>query len=595
MKHKSLLIYSIPLLLGTLAMAGCSGIKNNSSGSDSGSSYSPTGSTTDIVTTDSDMFGNADEKILSDSDVDATITLNGSIGTLSDESYGSSGSTVVINTKGVFKVSGSSNGVTIKIEDTAKSGKIYLIFDNVTMSNSSFACVFVKKADKVIIQNVGTSTITSTYTTGVTDDTSTIDGAIHAKDDLTINGSGTLTVSSKIHGIVCKNDLKVLGEVNLSVTATEKGLDLGDSYRMKGNPVVTVIGGHDGVHVENDEGDSFVYVESGTLNITSTYDGLTCGAEDGITHTGYIKLVGGTLNITSGGGSAKSKNDSISTKGLKCQHDIYIGNINMTIDSSDDAIHSNASISITDGTLTLSSSDDGVHTDSYLLVSGGSTTVKKSYEGFEAYEIEITGGTNSIKSSDDGMNAAGGSDSSSSESNPWGGGGSSSSTGILKISGGYNYVNASGDGIDSNGSMYVSGGTTIVEGPTDSGNGALDKGDGSSYVAQITGGTVLAIGSTGMAINFDSGSQCSGLVKLSGSSGTKISVNDGSGFEFTASKTFACAVYSSPSMSKGNSYTITAGSSSATMSFTSSYIYTQSGIGQGGGGPGGGGGGPGGR
>ena len=119
-------------------------------------------------------------------------------------------------------------------------------------------------------------------------------------------------------------------------------------------------------------------------------------------------------------------------------------------------------------------------------------------------------------------------------------------------------------------------------------NGALDKGDGSGCVASITGGTVLAIGSTDMAVNFGAGTQCSGLVSLSGSSGTKIAVEDGSGFTFTATKSFGCVVYSSPKMSKGNSYTITAGSSSATMDFSSSLYYSNvSGMGGPGGMPGG--------
>ena len=146
----------------------------------------------------------------------------------------------------------------------------------------------------------------------------------------------------------------------------------------------------------------------------------------------------------------------------------------------------------------------------------------------------------------------------------------------LSISGGDLFVSAQGDGLDSNGNIYVSGGYTIVEGPSGNGNGALDKGDGGSYIAEITGGTVLALGSTGMAVNFNSGTQCSGLVKLSGSKGTTITVDDGSDFShtFVSNKTFACAVYSSPSMEKGNSYTIKAGSNSATMNFSNSYYYS---------------------
>lgn len=113
-----------------------------------------------------------------------------------------------------------------------------------------------------------------------------------------------------------------------------------------------------------------------------------------------------------------------------------------------------------------------------------------------------------------------------------------------------------------------------MEGPTDGGNGALDKGDGNDCVAEITGGTVLAIGSTGMAVNFNSGSQCSGLVGLTGEAGTTITVEDGSGFSFTTTKAFQCIVYSSPSMSKGNSYDVKAGTESVTMDFGDSLYYS---------------------
>ena len=149
-------------------------------------------------------------------------------------------------------------------------------------------------------------------------------------------------------------------------------------------------------------------------------------------------------------------------------------------------------------------------------------------------------------------------------------------------------MNASGDGLDSNGSIYITGGTTIVEGPTTSGNGALDKGDSNGCVASITGGTVLALGTSDMAVNFDTGTQCSALVNISGESGTEISVDDGSGFTYTATKTFSCAVYSSPNMTQGNSYTLTAGSNTANFDFTSDLYYSDvQSMGMGGRGPGG--------
>ena len=143
--------------------------------------------------------------------------------------------------------------------------------------------------------------------------------------------------------------------------------------------------------------------------------------------------------------------------------------------------------------------------------------------------------------------------------------------GTLTINDGYLYVNSSGDGLDSNGSIYVNGGTVIIEGPADNGNGALDKGDSDGCVLSINGGTALALGSAAKAKNFDSGEQCSAILALSGSSGTKITISDG--FEFTAAKKFDCIVYSSPNLEQGKKYTASAGESKTEFSFENGLYY----------------------
>lgn len=559
------------VLAASLLLASCGSItSSNTNGGSTSQDY-------DVVTSlsvDSSQWGNADSKDVTNEDADATITLNGTSASTDDTTRVSiDSSTVTITSKGIYRVSGSSSNLTIVVNDTTKSGNIYLVFNNVTMTHSSFATLYVKSADKVIVQLVGENSFKNTGSYVQIDSDKTVDGAVFSSDDITFNGEGSLEVVSTDHGIVAKDDFKMTGGT-IEITAINKGVDANDSARFGGGSL-TINSGTDGIHVENDELDGYIYVEDGDISITST-------GGDGIYSCGKISLIGGDIEVISGGGSSKSKNSSLSTKGIKSDGAIEIGSTSIEVSSNDDAIHAAGSISITNGDVEVSSSDDGIHSDATLAISGGEVSVTKSYEGLEAETVSISGGTVSVVASDDGINAAGGSDSQSSETHDWRQG--SSATGTLKISGGNIYVNASGDGLDSNGSIYISGGYTIVEGPTNGGNGALDKGDGSNCVASITGGTVLAIGTTDMAINFDSGSQCSGLVALSGSSGTTISVNDGSGFSFTASKSFACAVYSSSYMSKGNSYTITAGSSTATMNFSSGLYYSNISGGMGGGG-----------
>ena len=528
------------------------------------SDYDLSGQTMDKVSVDDSQFNDSDTRDKTAEVADAVITLSGSKGTISDTTRGSSGSEVTITAKGTYRVTGTSDGVSIVVNDPLKSGNIYLILDNASMTNAGTACLYVASADKVIVQYVGENTLESTSTT------SEQDGAIYAKDDITLNGTGTLRVTGAQNGIVCKDDLKITGG-SLIINAATHGIKANDSLRIGGGSV-TVTAKHDGVHSENSSGDSYVYMSAGTLTINAGTDGIQVSNGGSAAFTGYIKLVEGTVDITAGGGSSESKNGKTSQKGLRCDGDIYVGDVKLSISSADDAIHSSGSVSLTAGTVTLSSSDDGIHADSALLIAGGEVSITKSYEGIEAYTVTVSGGTVSVTASDDGINAAGGSDTSSKEQRgPWG---SAAASGSITVSGGSLYVNAQGDGLDSNGSLYITGGTVIVEGPSGSGNGALDKGDGSGCVASVTGGVVLAIGSTDMAVNFDAGTQCSALVNLSGSAGTVITVNDGSGFSFTASKSFACAVYSSPNMTQGGSYTITAGSASAVMDFSASLYYS---------------------
>ena len=514
------------------------------------SAQSPSGATETKA-----MFSDGDYRDVTAETADAEIVLDGAGGTLSDSTRGSSGSTVTVTSKGVYRVSGQSDGVTIRVEDTKKSGNVYLILDHVTMTGEQ-PCIEVEAADKVVIQCVGENALTATGQESA---------AIDAEDDLTINGGGTLTLTSAKHGVVCNNDLRLTG-ATVTVDAAAIGLKAGDSVRVDG-ATVTIKAEHDGVQVDSDEGDGSVYLAAGSVAIDAGQDAVDVGTSKAESFTGYIELAGGTLMATAGGGSANAKDDT-SRKGLKCDGDVLISDGTVLISGADDAVHSGGDVTVTGGQVALSTSDDGIHAEGTLTVSGGEVGIAKSYEGLEAETVLISGGSVAVYAGDDGVNAAG-VNSGGKERGPWGNG----STGTITISGGNLYVNAGGDGLDSNGSIYVTGGLTIVEGPTNGGNGAIDRGEGGDCVASVTGGTVLALGSAGMAVNFDSGSQCSALVTLSGNAGDVISVDDGSGFTFTATKKFACAVYSSPAMKQGETYHLTAGENSAVMDFTAGLYY----------------------
>ena len=213
-----------------------------------------------------------------------------------------------------------------------------------------------------------------------------------------------------------------------------------------------------------------------------------------------------------------------------------------------------------------------------MTITAGTVTIDKSYEGIEGLTIEIQGGYIDLTASDDGLNAAGGNDGSGSMF--------TATEGIyIHISGGEIHINASGDGIDSNGDLIVSGGETYVSGPTDNGNGALDY-DGS---AEISGGILIAAGSSGLAQNFGSSStQGTIMVNIVGAAGSVISLRDSSGqvlASWTAEKAYSNVVISCPGLAVGETYTLQAGDSSTEITM-SSLVYGGSGS-MIGGGPGG--------
>lgn len=180
-----------------------------------------------------------------------------------------------------------------------------------------------------------------------------------------------------------------------------------------------------------------------------------------------------------------------------------------------------------------------------------------------------------MKASDDGFNAAGGKDESG-----FGGGfdrdNFGSSDASITISGGKITIDADGDGVDSNGSLTVTGGETYVFGSTSGDNGAVDY-DGE---ATITGGIFIATGPSQMAQNFGENSTQGSMLVNTNSSG-EITVKNSDGdvlVSFTPTKTYACVVISCPGITTGQTYTVTTGDSTTEVEMTS-IIYGSGGMG----------------
>ncbi|HEY5525311.1 MAG TPA: carbohydrate-binding domain-containing protein, partial [Clostridium sp.] len=286
------------------------------------------------------------------------------------------GSKITITTAGVYVLSGKLDNGQI-IVDVEDKETVKLVLNGAEINCSDNAPIYVKNAEKIIISLVeGTQNIVKDGETYNLSDTDEPNAAIFSKGDLTINGTGSLTVDGNYNnGITSKDSLKITAG-NINITSKDDGLMGKDMLLVKdGN--ITIEAGGDAVKSTNDTDTSkgFVGIQGGTFN-------LKAGA-DGIQAETAVLISDGNFNISTNGGSingvAKSgdnnqgpmgnkdktattttdETESQSAKGIKSSADIEISGGIFKIDSSDDAIHSSNSATIAGGNLSIASGDDG--------------------------------------------------------------------------------------------------------------------------------------------------------------------------------------------------------------------------------------------
>lgn len=490
-----------------------------------------------------------------DTDNAAVITLSDDFASITGNGVKKEDGVITITKGGTYVVSGTINNGRIIVNAPKEEVVIVLENANITCSYGSPVYVYKSSVTTVYLSDGTTNTLTdgSSYTfndslsSGADEEPN---ACLYSKSDLVIAGSGSLTVNAGYkNGITSKDTLKI-DSTSVSVTAPANGINGKDSLTIK-NASVNVKAGDDALRSTNDTDASlgYIVISDSALNLTAGEDGIQ--AETGIT------ISGGSCVIKSGGGSGSKISSDASAKGIKAGSSIVLNDGAYTFDCCDDAVHSNGSVEVNGGSCSVSTGDDGIHADGNVKITSGTINIAKSYEGIEGETIDITGGTIEIVSSDDGLNAAGGADQSGFKGMYRDRFGSSANAGI-NISGGHITVDASGDGIDSNGKLNISGGEIYVSGPTGNNNSALDY-DGS---AVITGGLIVAAGSSGMAQNFGTDStQGSILLAYSSFSNEKISVTDSSGnilAEYAPDKNYNCVVVSCPALIQGNTYTVNA-------------------------------------
>jgi hypothetical protein len=394
---------------------------------------------------------------------------------------------VTLTAEGVYVIRGSLSACSLVV-DAPDDAKLQVVFDGVRIENSAGAAFLVESADKLFLtlapgsvntlsdgagrsdlpadvaastdDATGADDATGDAATGsadASDEHATHDATLFSHDDLTINGSGSLTVNSaSAHAIVSKDDLVICGGSFVLIAATDAL-----------------------------QGKDCIKIADGDFTITAGDDALASTNSDEPDAAGFITIDGGSFDINA--------------------------------------------------------TDDALHAETILRLAGGRIDVRACEEGLEGVQVWVEGGEHTIVASDDGVNAAG----------------EARTDYLLSISGGTLAITADGDGIDSNGSLVQSGGEVVINGPTSSANGALD-----AVQATISGGSLLALGSAGMAQTYGEGStQAALLYRLPQEqpAGVTISLEAADGtalFSHVATRQFGSVAFSSAGLAQGESYTV---------------------------------------
>ena len=322
-----------------------------------------------------DLSASYDEEVFS-------ITLSGNTASTDSDHVTVSGGTVTVNGPGTYLVSGTlANGGIVVNAD--KQDKVQLVLNDVSISSDTGAAIYVAQADKVFVTLAeGTS---STLTNGgrfAQDANGEIDAVIYAKDDLTLNGSGSLTINSPAgHGIVGKDDVTVTGG-SYAITSPDSAMTANDTLAVAGGSF-QITTNKDGLHSENSDDDTLgaIYITGGSFVIRA--------GDDAVHAESLLQIDGGSLDITA-------------AEGLEATY-IHINDGQINISATDDGLNAarkssayTPTVEISGGTLTVTmgpGDTDGIDSNGNLIITGGTVNVTAAsafdYDGTASF----TGGT----------------------------------------------------------------------------------------------------------------------------------------------------------------------------------------------------------
>ena len=301
-------------------------------------------------------------KIYKSSELFTTKDLEQDVNTTNATKYTvSDGENINITSEGVYVISGTAKNVTIYVE-AGDTDKVQIVLENVSITNETMPVIYVKIADKVFVTTKGENTIKVTGTFEK-DDTNNLNAVIFSKQDITLNGEGTLNIESSQNGITGKDDIKITGGT-YNIKSSAVAIRANDSIRIA-DGTLNINAGTDGLHAENSSDDTkgYIFIAKGNIKINATDDcihgtsvvqiddgTLFLNGAEGIEGT-YVQINGGKLSInaTGDGINAGSKSES-----YKVTIEITGGEINITMaDGDTDGIDSNGDIIVSGGTINV--------------------------------------------------------------------------------------------------------------------------------------------------------------------------------------------------------------------------------------------------
>ena len=381
---KQIYMYSFMAAMFAAAVTGCGSNANSSS-----STIADNSSKTAVVSEKNEeaslsQLSNSEadeESVFTERDLEQTAdTSEAKSITVSDDM------TIDITEEGVYTISGTAENCTIRVE-ADENAKIQLVLDGVSITNNDFSAIYVVSADKVFVTTTNsenTLTVSGQFTS---DGDVNTDAVIYSKDDLVLNGTGTLNITSYYgNGITSKDDMKITGGT-YSVKSALDAFEANDSISVS-DGTFNITTNKDGFHCENDESEGTITISGGTFTIN--------GGSDGIQACALLQIDGGTMEITAAEGLEATYilindgnidiyatddgiNASTSSDSYETAIEINGGNINVEVGQGDtDAIDSNGSIYVNGGTINVTAQMSSFDYDRTAEFNGGTIIVNGS-------------------------------------------------------------------------------------------------------------------------------------------------------------------------------------------------------------------------